>query len=220
MKIFLASVDVDDIRWASSSGLLDGVVTSPSLVAKSGARLERDLLADICRAAAAPVFVNVRAVDTESIYREGKEIARLSDHIVVQVPLVEDAMGAIRRLCMDGVRVAAILVFNGAQGLLAAKAGAASVITPVDQLDAVGHSGVHVIRELRSVFDAARTECDIIAVRPRTATQLSECVLAGADGVAVTADVLRNLLVHPLTDRGLDQLLNDLSKQRATWADA
>ena len=219
MKIFLASTDVDDIRWASSSGLLDGVMTTPALLAATAAGAERERLGDICRAAAVPVFVTVRAVAADAIYRDGKELAKVSDQLVVQVPLVEDSIGAIRRLCMDGVRVAAMLVFNGAQGLLAAKAGAASVITPVDQLDAVGHSGINVIRELRSVFDAARTECDIVAVRPHTATQLADCVLAGADGVAVSADVLRNLLVHPLTDRGLDQLLNDLSKQRGTWAD-
>jgi transaldolase len=219
MKIYLASVDVDDIRWGATTGLLDGVVTSPALVAASATRPERELLADVCRVAGGPVFVTVHAVDAESIYRDAKELAKISDQIVVQVPLVEDAIAAVRRLCMDGVRVAAMLVFNGAQGLLAAKAGATSVITPVDQLDTVGHSGVQVIRELRSVFDATRSECDIIAVRPRTATQLADCVLAGADGVAVTADVLRNLLVHPLTDRGLDQLLNDLSKQRATRVD-
>jgi transaldolase len=220
MKIFLVSSDVDDIRWAAASGLLDGVVTTPSLLSTVPPGAERELLGDICRAAAAPVFVTVRAVDGDAIYRDGKELARLSDQLVVQIPLVEDAIGPIRRLCMDGVRVAAMLVFNGAQGLLAAKAGASIVVTPVDQLDAAGHSGVNVIRELRSVFDAAHTECDILAVRPQTATQLADCVLAGADGVAVSADVLRTLLVHPLTDRGLDQLLKDLSKQRGTWADA
>ena len=144
-------------------------------------------------------------------------MAKLSDQIVVQVPLVEDSIGSIHRLCSDGVRVAATLVFNGAQGLLAAKAGAASVITVVDHLDQAGFSGVEVVRELRSVFDAGHTECDVIAVGPTSASQLCDCVLAGADAVAVEAAALRALLVHPLTDRGLDQLLNDLSKSRSSW---
>jgi len=219
MKIHLASANVEDIRWAHANGLLDGVLTSPALLAHEAPRRERELLSEICHAMPLPVFVTVHAVDGDAIYRDGRDIAKLSDQIVVQVPLVEDAVQAIRRLCADGVRVAATLVFNAAQGLLASKAGAASVVTPIDHLDRVGYSGVQVVGELRSFFDAARTECDIIAVRPASATQLAECVLAGADGVAVGVELLRNLLVHPLTDRGLDQLLNDLSKARGTWAD-
>lgn len=217
MKIFLASADVGDIRWAVTNGLLDGVITSPALIRDTD-RDERELLAEICHLVGAPVYVSVHAVDGSDIYRDAREIAKLSDQIVVQVPLVEDAVGAIRRLCSDGVRVAATLVFNAAQAILAAKAGAQSVITPIDHLDAVGHSGVQVVRDLRAVFDASAAECDIIAVRPSTATQFSDCALAGADGVAVTPDVLRNLLLHPLTDRGLDEFLRDLSQQHGAWS--
>lgn len=217
MKIFLASADVGDIRWAATNGLLDGVITSPALV-RAADRDERELLAEICHVVGAPVYVSVHAVDGADIYRDAREVAKLSDQIVVQIPLVEDAVGAIRRLCTDGVRVAATLVFNAAQAILAAKAGAQSVITPIDHLDAVGHSGVQVVRDLRAVFDASTAECDIIAVRPATATQFSDCALAGADGVAVTPEVLRNLLLHPLTDRGLDEFLRDLSQQHGAWS--
>ena len=220
MKLLLASADVDEVRWAASAGLLDGVLTAAAMFTEAGGPSERELLDAMVRAANVPIYVTVHAVEPGEVYRDGREMAKLSDAIVVQVPLVEDAIVAIRRLCADGVRVAATLVFNAAQAVLAAKAGAQSVVTAIDHLDAVGHGGVQVVRELRAVFDASGTECDVIAVRPATATQFTECALAGADAVAVRPAVLRNLLVHPLTDRGLDQFLRDLSQQHRQWTPA
>lgn len=216
MKILLATAELEELSWAANHGLLDGVITSPALLGEHDGR-ERDLLGEICRLVDAPVYVTVHALDAEDVYRDAREIARLSDQIVIQVPLVEDSLGAIRRLAADGVRVAALLVFNAAQALLAAKAGASSVITSLDQLEQAGHDGVVVLRELRAVFDASGTECDIIATRPSSAAQFTACALAGADGVAVTPLVLRQMLVHPLTDRGIDHLLNELARQHAAW---
>ncbi len=219
MRLLLATADLDEIRWADASGLLDGVLTTPALLREAGADHDRDRIQAICALTTAPVYVAVHGVSGEDIYRDARAMARLSDQVIVQVPLVEDAFGAMHRLSTDGVRLAAMLVFNAAQALLAAKAGASSVITPLDQLDAVGHSGGDVVRELRRVFDASRTECDILAVRPHTAQQFSDAALAGADGIAVSPDVLRALLVHPLTDRGLDQFLNDVSKLHGGWTE-
>lgn len=217
MKLYLASVSVEDVRWASKLGILDGVLTTPRALTTAPDGSARELIVELCRAAGVPVYVSVHGVDAQAIYRDGKELAKLSDQIVVQVPVIEDTVGSIKKLCSDGVRVAATLVFNAAQALLAAKAGAASVIVPVDQLDEAGFTGVEIVRELRSVFDAGHTECDVIAAGPSSSTQFRDCVLAGADAVAVEAATLRSLLVHPLTDRGLDQLLNDLSKTRSSW---
>lgn len=219
MKLLLATADLDDIRWAAGDGLLNGVLTTPSLLRDAGSAGDRARVEEICALTTSPVYVAVHAVTGADIYRDARELARISDQIIVQVPLVEEAFGAMHRLHGDGVRVAAMLVFNAAQALLAAKAGAVTVVTPLDQLDAVGHSGGEVIRELRRVFDASRTECDILATRPTTAQQFAECALAGADGVAVSPDVLRTLLLHPLTDRGMDQFLNDVSAHHQGWAD-
>jgi transaldolase len=216
MKILLASADLDDIVWTASNGLLDGVMTTPTLLRDRDGD-ERELLSAICRTVDVPVYVTVHAIDGDDAYRDGKELARLSDQIIIQIPLVEDALGAVRRLTSEGVRVASLLVFNAAQALLAAKAGASSVVTPIDHLDQVGHSGIDIVRELRAAFDASGTECDIIAVRPTTAMQFAECTLAGADAVAVSASALRHLLVHPLTDRGIDQFLNDLARHHTSW---
>jgi len=219
MKVLLATADLDEIRWASANGLLDGVMTTPALLSELGVEDDRARVEEICAVTPTPVYVAVHAVNGEDIYRDARALARLSDQIIVQVPLVEEAFGAMHRLSTDGVRTAAMLVFNAAQALLAARAGASTVITPLDQLDAVGHSGAEVVRDLRRVFDASRTECDILAVRPTTAQQLSESALAGADGVAITPDALRAFLLHPLTDRGIDQFLNDVSKHRTSWSD-
>jgi transaldolase len=219
MKLLLATADLDEIRWAAANGLLDGVLTTPALLRDAGAENDRDRIQEICAATPVPVYVAVHAVSGDEIYRDARAMARLSDQVIVQVPLVEDAFGAMHRLYTDGVGVAAMLVFNAAQALLAAKAGASTVITPLDQLDAVGHSGGEVVRELRRVFDASRTECDILAVRPTTAQQFSDAALAGADGIAVSPDVLRSLLLHPLTDRGLDQFLNDISRLHGQWSE-
>ena len=218
MRILLATAEVSEVRWAGEMGILDGVLTTAATLFDREERRERDVLLEICELADAPVYATVHSVSGTEIYRDGRELARLSDQIVVQVPFIEDAVGAIRRLQLEGVRVAATMVFNAAQALLAARAGASSVVTPVDQLDAVGQSGADIVRELRAALDAAGAECDVVAVQPGDAVQFAACAQAGADLIAVTPATLRRLFVHPLTDRGLDQFLRDLSHQHAPWS--
>jgi transaldolase len=213
MRIFIATAKLDDIRWAHTHGLVDGVLTTPSLIASQVHPAgTNELLADICRVATFPVAATVGAVNASDIYRDAREIAKLSDSMIVQIPFVEDAIEAMKRLRAEGVRVAATLVFNAAQAMLAAKAGASMVCVHVDQLDAQGQDGVSTIAEIHQVFELHSVECDVLAALPRNASQFTGCALAGADAIAVAADVLRALLLHPLTDRGLDQFLTDLSR--------
>jgi len=213
MRIFIATAKLDDIRWAHAHGLIDGVLTTPSLltaqVHPAGAH---DLLADICRVGSFPVAVTVGAVNANDIYRDARELSKLSDSIIVQIPFVEDAFEAMKRLRSEGVRIAATLVYNAAQAILAAKAGAATVCVHVDQLDSQGQDGVDTIAEIHQVFEAHGVECDVLAALPRNAAQFTGCALAGAEAIAVSSDVLRALLLHPLTDRGIDQFLTDLSR--------
>ena len=217
MRIFIATAKLDDIRWAHAHGLVDGVLTTPSLltaqVHPAGAN---DLLADICRVAAFPVAITVGAVNANDIYRDARELAKLSDSVIVQIPFVEDAIEAMRRLSTDGIRVAATLVFNAAQAILAAKAGAGMVCVHVDQIDAQGQDGVETIAGVHHVFRMHGVECDVLAALPRNAAQFTGCALAGADAIAVSSEVLRALLLHPLTDRGIDQFLTDLSRTHRT----
>lgn len=214
MKIFLITASADDVRWATAHGLVDAVMTSPALLTAEGGDTEgRQLLSDIARLAGLPVHATAEAVSSEDVYHDGKELARLGEQIVVHIPMIEDALDPIRRLSTEGVRVTAAFVFGAAQALLAAKAGAAAVAVAIDQLDANGLDGIEIVREIRAAFDADGTDCDVVATHPRDATQFTHCALAGADAVALTPAVLKSLLVHPLTDRAVDQLLQDLSRR-------
>lgn len=217
MKIFFATALTEDVAWGAAHGMLDGVVTTPGLLGASGAADARAHLAELARMVPAPLFATVQAIDAEGAYRDGKELARLSDQIVVQIPLVEEALGAMRRLQADGVRVAATHVYNTAQALLAARAGASSVVVALDQLDAAGLDALGVVRDLRAAFDSSHAECDVIALHPSSPTQFGLCALAGADAVALSGDLCRALLVHPLTDRGIDHFLGDVARLRRTW---
>jgi transaldolase len=215
MKIFVSTATVRDVQWATDGGLADGVMTSPATLRDAaGDGEEHELLAEICRATAGPVCATVGAVNAADIYRDARELAKISDQILVQIPLIEDAVSAMRRLRADGVRVVVTLVFTAAQAVLAAKAGAFMVTVALDQLDAFGHDGTDVVRSVGTLFAAHGMECDVLAAQPQHAAQFARCAEAGADVVAVAPDVLRALLLHPLTDRGLDQFLRDLSVHR------
>jgi transaldolase len=220
MKIFLSTASVQDVRWAADTGLADGVLTSPALLREAaGDGEERDLLTEICRSVPGPVCVMAGSIGAADLYRDARELAKISDQILVQLPLVEEAVSAMRRLRADGVRVVASLVYTVAQAVLAAKAGAFMVDIAVDQLDAFGRDGTETVREVCAAFSGQGTECDVMASSPAHAAEFVRCVGAGADVVAVAPDVLHALLLHPLTDRGLDRLLRDLSahhRARAT----
>jgi transaldolase len=214
MKIFLASTKMDDITWATSTGLADAVYTTPALLSDVTVDGDgRDFIAEVCRATSVPVAVSVTHVKAEEVYRDGRELARISDQVLVQVPFVEDAIPAISRLASDGVRVAATLVFNAAQAVLASKVGATAVVTSLSQLDAQGDDATAVVSGMRAALDVHDCECDVIATFARNAAHFTGCALAGADAIALDTPTLHALLVHPLTDRGLDQLLGDLSRR-------
>jgi transaldolase len=214
MKILLASASLDDIRWGTNAQLVDGIVTTPSLLATSTVNDDGlDLLGEIGRVARVPVCATVTSVSPSEMYQDARDLARASEHVVVQIPFVEDALPTIRRLAAEGIRVGATLVFNVAQAILAAKVGASMITVALDPLEQVGQRPADVIAEIRQVFDAGGTECDIVASSPRGPEQFSLCAMAGSHGVIVTAPVLRSLLVHPLTDRGIDQFLHDLSRR-------
>jgi transaldolase len=165
------------------------------------------------------VHVTVSALNAADIYRDGRELARLGDAVVLHVPVIEEGIVAAHRLAAEGVRVVASLVVNAAQAVLAAKAGASAVSVPVDQLATFGHAGADVVRAVRAAFASGGTECDVYCAHPRTAGEFADCAAAGADGALVTPAALRGLLVHPLTDRGVDDLLRQAvsnHKARAT----
>ncbi|HLB09768.1 MAG TPA: transaldolase family protein [Gemmatimonadaceae bacterium] len=213
MKILLDTASLEEVRWASDVGIIDGISTDPTLISEEDSVEEyRELLADLCRQTRGPVLAPVLAITSDDIYRDGKELAKIADNIVVEVPVIEDGLRATARLAADGIRVTATLVFSVAQALFAAKAGAYSVSAFMGRLDDIGGDGVSLVRDIRQLFDRHNVECELNAASIRTPRHFAEAAAVGADAAAVPPSVLRLLLVHPLTDLGLDQYLNDWSK--------
>ncbi|HWP37659.1 MAG TPA: fructose-6-phosphate aldolase [Gemmatimonadales bacterium] len=213
MKFFLDTANLADIRWATGAGLIDGVTTNPTLLAKSAGDVEpNDVLKEICSLVDGPVSAEVVAVDAAGMYAEGRDLAQLADNIVVKIPMIEEGMVAVRRLVADGIRVNVTLAFSSVQCLIAAKAGATYVSPFLGRLDDAGHNAMDVIRETRTIFNNYRYETEILAASIRHPRHVAEAAMLGADVATMPTDVLKKLLLHPLTDRGLDQFLNDWSK--------
>ncbi len=213
MKFFLDTADLGDIRWASQAGLIDGVTTNPTLLSKSAGDVEpTDVLKEICSMVDGPVSAEVVAVDADGMYAEGRELAKLAENIVVKVPMLEDGMVATGRLVADGIKVNVTLAFSSVQCLLAAKAGATYVSPFLGRLDDIGHDSMDIVREARLMFDNYGLETEILAASIRHPRHVAEAAMVGADVATMPTAVLRKLLLHPLTDRGLDQFLNDWSK--------
>jgi transaldolase len=214
MNIYLESVNLEEIRNTAAAGLADGVAFSHT--ASSANALDaniRERLEEISREFAFPICVPVGAVTSGDIYAEARELAKVSDHVVVQIALVEDSLVPMARLTAEGVVVCATFVFSAAQAIIAAKAGAAAVRITLDDLESYGQSGTQTLAEIKSALEACEEECDVMAASPRSSVQFAECALAGADIVCVTPEVLRNLVVHPLSDRGIDKFLSQLSRR-------
>jgi transaldolase len=219
MNIYLESVDLDEIRVAASAGLADGVAFAHTASSADASDANtRGRLEDISREFAFPVCVPVGAVSSSDIYTEARELAKISDHVVVQIPLVEDSLVPMARLTAEGVVVCATFVYSAAQAIVAAKTGAAAVRITLDDLDRYGQSGTRIIAEIKSVLEAGDEECDVMAASPLSSVQFTECALAGADIICLTPETLRALVVHPLSDRGVDRFLADLARRPRTRA--
>jgi transaldolase len=213
MKFFLDTASLKDISWAAQAGLIDGITTNPSLLAKQAGDLDpKDVLKEICSLVEGPVSAEVVAIDTEGMLREGRQLARIADNIVVKIPMLEDGMVAVRRLAADGIKTNVTLCFSSVQCLIAAKAGATYVSPFIGRIDDVGQEGMDVIREARTIFDNYAIATQILAASMRHPRHVVEAAMIGADVATLPPEVLKKLLLHPLTDRGLDQFLADWSK--------
>ncbi|MES2357374.1 MAG: transaldolase family protein [Gemmatimonadota bacterium] len=214
MKIFVQSASVAEIREFASAGLLDGVVLSPvDLATEDPSATLLDRLAEITVDFGVPVCVPVSAISGADIYREARDIARVSEHAIVQIPFVEDAVSPIRKLVEDGVRICATQVYSGAQAFIAAKLGASMVATDVREIDAQGRPSAEMVAQIRAVIDKCRLECDVAVTAPQSSIAFTSYLLAGADVAYVTPELFGSLLVHSLTDRGVDRYLSALSRR-------
>ena len=216
MNIFVESVSIEEIRRAVAAGFADGVVVSDSSYAGSASVEGRELIEAVAREFAIPICVDVRAISGEEMYREARELAKISDHLVIQLPLVEDAVEPMHRLSLEGIDLCANFVFNAAQAVLAAKAGASMVRISLQDLDAQGQTSTDAVTEIRSLLESSECECDVMVASPATSTQFTESISAGAQIISMRPEILHSLLLHPLTDRGVDRFLSGLSRRHSS----
>lgn len=212
MKFFVDTADVVAIREISELGLLDGVTTNPSLIAKSG-RKNEDVIAEICSFVSGPVSAEVLAVDYEGMVSEGKALASIASNVAIKVPLTWDGLRACKALSSEGHMVNVTLCFSANQALLAAKAGATFISPFIGRLDDLALDGMELIRDIRMIYDNYETlNTEILAASIRGPNHVKDSALAGADVATVPPNVLKDLVKHPLTDKGLAAFLADAGK--------
>ncbi|MCH8240158.1 MAG: fructose-6-phosphate aldolase [Proteobacteria bacterium] len=212
MKFFVDTADVEEIRELAATGLVDGVTTNPSLIAKSG-RDFTEVVKEICTIVDGPVSAEVTATETDAMVEEGRKLAQIAKNVTIKVPLTWDGLKACRTLTQGGAMVNVTLCFSANQALLAAKAGATFISPFIGRLDDIGEDGMDVVRDIRTIYDnydALSTQ--ILVASIRGGDHVRQAALAGADVATVPPAVLRGLSEHPLTDKGLAAFLADWEK--------
>ena len=211
MKLFVDTSSVKDIAALASLGIIDGVTTNPSLMAKEGGD-PRQILKEICRIVKGPVSGEVVATDAEGMIREGRELAKLDEHVVVKVPFTREGVKACKTLSGEGIPVNVTLIFSATQALLAAKVGAAYVSPFVGRLDDIATDGMHLIEEIVEIFDNYEFGTEVLVASVRHPIHVVEAGRMGADICTCPAAVIDSLFKHPLTDIGLEKFLKDWEK--------
>ncbi|MCA0429625.1 MAG: fructose-6-phosphate aldolase [Bacteroidetes bacterium] len=215
MKFFIDTANLAQIKEAQDLGVLDGVTTNPSLMAKEGIKGESNILkhyVDICKIVTGDVSAEVISTDFEGMVREGEALAELHEQIVVKVPMIKDGVKAIKYFTEKGIRTNCTLVFSAGQALLAAKAGATYVSPFIGRLDDVSTDGLTLIEEIRTIYDNYGYETQILAASVRHPMHIIQCAKIGADVATCPLSAITALLKHPLTDSGLAQFLKDAGK--------
>ncbi|HZS34897.1 MAG TPA: fructose-6-phosphate aldolase [Methylomirabilota bacterium] len=215
MKIFLDTASVTELREAAAMGILDGVTTNPSLIAKEK-RAFRDLVEEICRIVDGPVSLEVVATDAAGMIQQGRELAKIASNVVVKLPTTADGLKALRVLRGEGVRTNLTLCFSPSQALLVAKAGATYVSPFLGRLDDISHVGMDLVRTIRKIYDNYEFETQVLAASLRNPLHVVDAALAGADVATLPYTVFQQLLKHPLTDAGLKRFLEDWQKAGVT----
>ena len=208
MKFFLDTADLAEIRKYADMGLLDGITTNPSLIAKTG-KTREELIPAICEIVDGPISAEVIATDHKGIVEEGMQLAEIHHNVTVKVPLTADGLAACRELTRNNIKVNVTLCFTPVQALLAAKAGATFISPFIGRLDDLGMDGLEVIEDIREIYDNYQFGTEILVASIRSPLHVRMSAKIGADVVTVPAKVMGQLLRHPLTDLGLEQFLED-----------
>ena len=212
MDIYVDSANINEIQQAKDLGLADGVTTNPTLIAKEKGDFT-EILKNICRVITGPVHAEVLSLEYEGIVQEGKELAKISDNIVIKIPMVHDGLKAVRDLKSEGIDTNVTLIFSAGQAILAAKAGATYVCPFLGRLDDIGHDGLDLLENIKMIFiNNPDINCRIIAASIRTPGHVVELAAMGIDILTVPSKVLSQLERHPLTDIGIESFSRDAEK--------
>jgi transaldolase len=212
MKFFIDTANLDEIKKGVEMGMVDGVTTNPSLIAKENKPFE-EIIKEICRLVDGPVSAEVVGLEADGMVREARELAKIADNIVVKIPMVVEGMKAVKMLDAEGIKTNVTLVFSAAQALLAAKAGASFVSPFVGRLDDIGVSGMDLISDIVNIYDNYGYQSEIIVASIRSPQHVLDSALIGADIATIPFKVIAQLAKHPLTDKGIEQFLADWEKR-------
>ncbi|MCZ8156227.1 MAG: fructose-6-phosphate aldolase [Leptospira sp.] len=214
MNLFLDTADIAEIKKVHEMGLLDGITTNPSIIAKSGRKFT-EVIKEICSFVKGPVSAEVLATDAPTMIKEGMELAAIAENVVVKVPLIPEGIKAVVEFTAKGISTNVTLCFTANQALLAAKAGATYISPFIGRLDDVGYDGLELISEIREIYDNYGYDTQILAASVRHPIHFKEVALRGADCVTIPYNVFEMLFKHPLTDSGLAKFVEDSKK--LTW---
>jgi transaldolase len=212
MKFFIDTANIDEIKKANELGMVDGVTTNPSLVAKEG-REFKGLIKEICGIVDGPVSAEVVSLDAEGMVKEARELANLADNIVVKIPMLEEGLKAVKTLAQEKINTNVTLCFSPIQALMAAKAGAAYISPFVGRLDDISHIGMELVEEIITIYDNYGFETEVIVASVRNPIHVLDAALMGADIATIPFKVIQQLTKHPLTDIGVEKFLADWKKQ-------
>ena len=211
MKFFIDTANIDEIKKANEMGMLDGVTTNPSLVAKEG-REFKELIKEICDIVEGPVNAEVVSTDAEGMIKEARDLVKLADNIVVKIPLIKEGLKAVKTVAQENIKTNVTLCFSPIQALMAAKAGAAYISPFVGRLDDISHIGMDLIEQIVTIYGNYGFETEIIVASIRNPIHVLDAALMGADIATVPYKVMEQLIKHPLTDIGLEKFLADWRK--------
>ena len=212
MKFFIDTANIDEIKKANELGMVDGVTTNPSLVAKER-REFKGLIKEICDIVDGPVSAEVVSLDAEGMVKEARELANLADNIVVKIPMLEEGLKAVKTLAQEEINTNVTLCFSPIQALMAAKAGAAYISPFVGRLDDISHIGMELVEEIITIYDNYGFETEVIVASVRNPIHVLDAALMGADIATIPFKVIQQLTKHPLTDIGVEKFLADWKKQ-------
>ena len=213
MKFFIDTANIDEIKEANSMGMVDGVTTNPTLVAKEGREFE-PLIKEICEIVDGPVNAEVISTDAEGMLAEAHKLAKIADNIVVKIPMTVDGLKAVRKLAGEGIKTNVTLIFSPLQALMAAKAGAAYVSPFVGRLDDLSQDGLLLAEQIVEIYSNYAYDTEIIVASVRSPLHVLESALMGADIATIPFKVLAALAAHPMTDKGLKAFLDDWNRGR------